>query len=94
MAELDKKKSYSIDMRQSTKVELAKLSRQLKLPQGDTVTHLIKEYDRTQEKLIDAANNKQLMSTIISQQNSMIKVLQEQNALLQRFVVGGNITHG
>lgn len=89
MAELDKKKSYSIDMRQTTKDDLVKFSRQLRLPQGDALAYLIKEFDRTQDKLIDAANNKELMSTIISQQNSMIKVLHEQNALLQRLILAG-----
>lgn len=88
MAELNKKKSYSIDMKASTKLELAKLAKQLKIPQGDTVDYLMTQFDDTQAKLIDAANNKARMDLIIAQQNSLIKAVQEQNALLQRLVTG------
>lgn len=90
MAELYKKKSYSIDMRESTKQSLVKLSRQLKLSQGDTISYLMDEFDRVQDRLIDASNNKELMQLMISQQNQLIAGLQEQNALLQRLVVRGD----
>lgn len=91
MAELYKKKSYSIDMRESTKQSLVKLSRQLKLSQGDTISYLMDEFDRVQDRLIDASNNKELMQLMISQQNQLIAGLQEQNALLQRLVVRGDV---
>ena len=91
MAELYKKKSYSIDMRESTKQSLVKLSRQLKLSQGDTISYLMDEFDRVQDKLIEASNNKELMQLMISQQNQLITGLQEQNALLQRLVVRGDV---
>lgn len=84
MSELNKKKSYTIDMKESTKFELAKLAKQMRLPQGDTVGFLIDEFLRTQEKLILASNNQELLMTIISQQNSLTKTIQEQNALIQR----------
>ena len=84
MSELNKKKSYTIDMKESTKLELAKLAKQLRLPQGDTITFLMDEFGRTQDKLIMASNNEALLSTIISQQNSLVKTIQEQNALIQR----------
>lgn len=91
MAELYKKKSYSIDMRESTKQSLVKLSRQLKLSQGDTISYVMDEFDRVQDKLSEAANNKELMQLMISQQNQLIAGLQEQNALLQRLVVRGDV---
>lgn len=91
MAELYKKKSYSIDMRESTKQSLVKLSRQLKLSQGDTISYLMDEFDRVQDRLIEASNNKELMQLMISQQNQLITGLQEQNALLQRLVVRGDV---
>lgn len=91
MAELYKKKSYSIDMRESTKRSLVQLSRQLKLSQGDTISYLMDEFDRVQDKLIEASNNKELMQLMISQQNQLITGLQEQNALLQRLVVRGDV---
>ena len=91
MAELYKKKSYSIDMRESTKQSLVKLSRQLKLSQGDTISYLMDEFDRVQDRLMEASNNKELMQLMISQQNQLITGLQEQNALLQRLVVRGDV---
>lgn len=87
MSELDKKKSYTVDMRESTKQDLVRLSKQMKLAQGDTISYLLKEFDNTQAKLIDASNNVALMETIISQQNIIIKTLNENAAVMSRLLL-------
>lgn len=87
MAEIDKKKSYTIDMREKTKRELVGLAKQFRLPQGDTITFLMDEFMRTQDRLLDATNNKEVMNLMVQQQKQLILLLQEQNSLLQRLVV-------
>lgn len=85
MAELIKKQSFSIDMKKQTKDHLAKVARELRLPQGDAISFVLDQYD-TNFINNQAKDNEMLMKTIISQQNQLIATLNEQNALLVRMV--------
>ena len=88
MAELDKKKSYSIDMTIETKAKLSKFAKQLTLPQGDALAYLLKEYGSLNQQLVEAHDNQALLQTIVGQQNMLIKLLKEQSALLQLVAKG------
>lgn len=83
MSELIKKQSYSIDMKPSTKENLTNISRQIRLPQGDTIQFLIDYYEK-HDINSQAQDNALLMKTMIGQQNQLIAMLSEQNALLLR----------
>lgn len=85
MAELIKKQSFSIEMKKSTKDDLVKIARELRLPQGDAIEFMIAQYTKNFVNN-QAKDNEMLMKTMIAQQNQLIATLNEQNALLLRIV--------